>query len=726
MNATQDQELLGTVDRIIYAQPETGFTVFLLHSSITKDPITVQGTLPTVRAGQLITVHGTWKMHPKFGKQFYADRYHTHAPTSIIGLKKYLGSGLIKGIGPMYAQRLVDFFGQRILEIIDTSPQDLARVPGIGEKRCSAIIKSWQDQKEVSQLMIFLQEHNITTGYAVKIHKRYGARSLAVIQENPYQLAHDVWGIGFKTADQLAQSLGFAHDGDKRISAGIIFSLTTLASQGALYTPVDQFIKKTISLLTLTHENAEQHLEHLITSLRNTGKIEQVEHEEKLLVALSTHYATEKSCAQRLATLKNQKSCLEFSSNQIQQYLHTTALSIQLHDEQHNALIMSLTNNISIITGGPGTGKTTIIKTLLQYLDHYNIHYLLAAPTGRAAKRMMQTTGRPAVTLHRLLEFDPAVMRFSHNELHPLKTSFVIVDEASMIDIFLAHALLKAVPEKAHLLFIGDVDQLPSVGPGNFLRDLIDTGIIACTKLTHIFRQAHDSLIVVNAHRINNGQMPTMHHASIKTDFLFIKEENPEYLPQHLEALYRHYLPACSIATHDSIVLAPLNRGIAGTQQLNYELQRLLNSTTQSPTISYASTTYKIGDRVMQIRNNYDKEIFNGDIGSIQNIDTTEQTVTIDFGDRTILYEINELDELVLSYAISIHKSQGSEYQAVIIPIFMQHFMLLARNLLYTAVTRAKKVCIIIGQPKAIAIALRNNTASERTTLLKKFIQESA
>lgn len=725
MNESNESlELHGTVERVLYTNPTNGYLVFVLQQP-NKEPITVQGIIPAVHEGQLVTIRGSWKIHPKFGKQFNAQQSITHAPTSIAGLKKYLASGLIKGIGPSYAERLVDFFGTQVLEIIDKNPEQVARVPGIGKKRLESIIAGWQEQKEISHIMLFLSQAGVSTAYATKIYKKYGSRTIELMQENPYRLAQEVWGIGFRLADQLAKALGFAPDGEKRLSAGILFALTTQAGNGHLYVTLEKLIASTIELLELTHENRDAEIRQLISQLLLSEKIKHIEHDGESFIALSSHYASEKGCASRLLAIKNHKSVLPtLDFQKIYQELRIAQGSLELHEEQQKAVLSALQNKVTIITGGPGTGKTTIIKSLINLCDRCKISYQLAAPTGRAAKRMMQATARPAMTIHRLLEFDPSIMKFTRDEKNALPAQCIIIDEASMIDIFLAHALLKAIPLNAHLVFIGDVDQLPSVGPGNFLRDMLTSKIIPSMRLTHIFRQAQDSLIVMNAHRINQGEFPVLSLPSCKRDFLFIKEDLPENIPTHLTKIYNNYLPSCGINADDAIVLVPMNRGTAGTQKLNHDLQTIINSTPHVASLNHAGTSYKIGDQVMQLRNNYDKLVFNGDIGVIKEINQETKAISVLFIERVVVYESDDLDELTLAYAISIHKSQGSEYPAVIVPLFMQHFTLLARNLVYTALTRAKKLCIFVGQTKALAIALRNNTSHERVTFLALFLKE--
>jgi exodeoxyribonuclease V alpha subunit len=721
MNDTID-ELHGTIERVIYTNTANGYTVFTVQQD-NKEPVTVQGVVPTVHPGQLVTVRGAWKMHPKFGRQFNATSCVSHAPKSVAGLKKYLASGLIKGIGPSYAQRLVDFFGENVLDVIDKHPESLARVPGIGVKRQEAIIAGWHEQKEIAHIMVFLQEAGVSTAFATKIYKKYGPRTIELVKENPYRLAQEVWGIGFRVSDVLAKGLGFSHEGKNRITAGILFALTTAAGNGHLYIVLDDLTKQTIELLELVHETRDADIHYAFQELLLAEKVKHLEHDGKNFVALATHFGSEKGCATRLLALLRYASAFpKFDIDRIYTQLRV-AEKITLHEEQQRAILLALQSKISIITGGPGTGKTTIIKVLLQIFDEYKVTYLLAAPTGRAAKRMMQATGRTATTLHRLLEFDPSIMRFVRDEKNVLQTQCIIVDEASMIDVFLAHSLLKAISLGAHVVFLGDVDQLPSVGPGNFLRDMLESGTLPQVRLSHIFRQAQDSLIVMNAHRINNGDFPLLHMAGCKRDFLFIKEDDPARIADHLETIYRTYLPSCGLSVDDSIVLVPMNRGLAGTQTLNQNLQQLLNGG-EKPTIHHGGVHFKVGDRVMQIRNNYTKLVFNGDSGTIDQIDVPERQIHVRFFERVVIYESDEFDELTLAYAISVHKSQGSEYPLVIIVFFMQHYTLLARNLLYTAITRAKQRCIVIGQTKALAIAIHTNTSNKRVTFLSSFLKE--
>lgn len=717
-----NEHLSGSIEKILFQSPENGFTVFVLRTSSTNT-VTVKGSFASLHAGEHVTLQGAWIVHPKFGKQFDARDCTTSTPTSIIGLKKYLGSGLIKGIGPVYAEKLVDYFGLDVLEVIDQNPERLKEVSGIGQKRIATIIDAWKDQKEIANVMLFLQEKNISPAYATKIYKKYGQESIAVLNENPYRLADELWGVGFKLADQIAQNLGFTTTSPKRIKAGITFAITTQIGYGNLYIELSKLKKTTVELLEINEQETAHLVKHALHDLYNEDKIKLITHNNEHFVTLSHYYFSEKGFAQKLITLNEYPSNITFDLDTIYQKLRVHKPGdINLNEEQQKSILNCLQNKVSIITGGPGTGKTTLIKKLLLVLDAQRVSYKLAAPTGRAAKRIQEGTGKHAMTLHRLLEYDFMTRSFVHNENNALKLDFLIVDEASMIDVFLAYAVAKAVPHNAHLIFIGDKDQLPSVGPGNILNDLIASGKIATVKLEQVFRQEQDSLIVVNAHKINHGEFPTSYLPEAKRDFIFIKEDNVENIPHHLETIYNKGLRKFGIQKKDSIVLTPMNRGGAGTHKLNHDLQQLLNPHESEKKVSYAGNTFKINDRVMQIKNNYDKTVFNGDIGVIEAIDMTEKVVAVRFIERLVEYDFTEMSELVLAYAISIHKSQGSEYPAVIIPIFMQHFMLLQRNLVYTAITRAKKFCIFIGQAKAIAMAIKNTKGNQRKTFLQEFL----
>jgi len=717
------EELTGTIDRFLFQNEENGFAVFVLLAKKTQK-ITVRGTLPGINAGQQITVRGSWVVHPKFGKQFEAKTCTACLPTSLLGLKKYLGSGLIKGIGPTYAEKLVNVFGTDVLDIIENKPHLLHKVDGIGPKRVEKITNAWQTQKEIANIMIFLQDKGVSTTYATKIYKTYGHEAIGIINENPYRLADDIWGIGFKKADEVAQNLGFEHSSLKRITSGILFALTQELSTGHLYVELDELKKITITLLEIDPEETQSKVKMALHNLYDSGKIKLISAQENHFVTLPQHYHSEKGVAEKIKKLEDRASRFSVDLTSVYTKLRTGAYEkkIELNDEQQEGVMSCLQNKITVITGGPGTGKTTLIKTLLSILDEQHLRYKLAAPTGRAAKRMFEGTGRSALTIHRLLEFDFSSLSFAHNEHNALATDVLIIDESSMIDVFLAHALLKAVPLDAHVVFIGDIHQLPSVGPGNFLKDVIASKKVSSVRLEKIFRQAQDSMIIMNAHRINNGEFPSSRSETGKRDYFFIKEDNPEHIPLHLETIYKTGLKKFGIPAEESIVLVPMHRGSAGTQKLNHNLQEILNPQQTSKEIAFMGSAYKIGDRVMQLRNNYDKHVFNGEIGIVTDVDLEDQILFVRYDQKIIEYEKSDLNELVLAYAISIHKSQGSEYSAAIVVLFTQHFTLLQRNLIYTAITRAKKLCIFIGQTKAIAMGIKNNKSFVRKTFLKEFL----
>lgn len=717
------ENITGTVDRFLFQGADNGFTICIVIDTKKNQAITAKGYLPNLQAGQEVSLFGNWIFHPKFGKQFEVQKYQITLPSSPNGLKKYLGSGLIKGIGQIYAEKLVAHFGCEILKIINEQPDRLQEVAGIGAKRIEQIKNSWQQQREVSNIMVFLQDKEISTSYAIKIYKKYGQNSIAVLQENPYRLADEIWGIGFKVADAIATKLGIAHDSIKRIKSGINYAINSAVGQGHLYVELDNLRKQAYEFLELNPTEHGTKLKQAFQDLHQNEIIKVVKYNNQHFVTLSQFLFTEKSIAKKINLMLESGASYQFDLDKIYHQMRTNTGPVQLNDHQQLAIISALKNKLTIITGGPGTGKTTLIKQLLAILDHHQIGYKLAAPTGRAAKRISESTNKFAATIHRLLEFDVSTMKFVHNEQNTLQTPFLIIDEASMIDTFLINSILKALSLNTHLILIGDIDQLPSVGAGNVLSDLIKSTRVPYTQLTEIFRQAQDSLIIINAHRVNHGEFPTSQGLEqIQKDFIFIKEEQPEKLPVHFEHILKNILIRYRILPSQMNVLSPMHRGTAGTQKINFDLQKLLNPGNNDQIISHSGYSYKITDRVMQLKNNYDKNIYNGDIGTIVEIKTTEQTLTCNYDGRLVEYEFSELDEITLAYAVSIHKSQGSEYDAVIIPIFTQHFTLLQRNLLYTAITRAKKLCILIGQPKAIAMTVKNNKTIERKTFLKQLL----
>lgn len=720
-------EVVGTVEKVIYKNGENGYTIFSVKLNSSNE-IVAKGYLPSLQEGSKVTLSGSWQFDQKYGRQFDVKECTTNLPSSGDGIEKYLASGMIKGIGPKFAQRLVKKFGDQTLEVIDKDPDKLYEVDGVGDKRIQQIVTAWQEQKEISQVMVFLRGKDVSASFAVKIYKTYGNESIERIQQNPYQLVDDIWGVGFKTADKIALKLGLAVDSLDRIKAAFVYTIAEVSGNGHLYIELDESKKKVIELLSLdennTENNTQERFKEALYDLYIQDKIKLLSYKDKHFITSPQFYYSEKGIAKRITYLSEYKSQYSFDIDKIYAKMRVPdANGFALHEAQQRGILTCLQNKVSIITGGPGTGKTTLVKNLINILEQQNLRFRLAAPTGRAAKRMFESTGRNTETLHRLLEFTPAAMTFTRNEQNALQLDFLIIDEASMIDVFLMHAVLKAMPANAILVLIGDVDQLPSVGAGNILNDLICSEKIPVVRLTQIFRQAQDSMIVVNAHKVNNGEFPSSAGAGTKRDFVYIKRDEPEHALDELREIYLKRLPMLGINPDDAIVLVPMNRGIVGTQRINQELQAILNPNNDlTKQVLVFGNPYKVGDRVMQIRNNYDKFVFNGDIGKINDINKEDQKLLVNFGDRVLEYDFAELDELVLAYAISIHKSQGSEFAAVIIPIFMQHFILLQRNLIYTAITRAKKMCFLVGQAKAIAMGIRNAKGIKRNTFLKEFL----
>jgi len=718
-----ETELSGQIERITYTNEENGYTIARVKVYGQRDLITVVGYLMSPAPGEVLNLKGEWINHPKFGEQFKVVEYKTTVPATVFGIKKYLGSGLIKGLGPVIAGRIVKKFGEKTLDIIENDIEKLTMVEGIGKKRIAMIQNAWNEQKEIRDVMMFLQSHGVSSGYATKIFKQYKNRSIAVVTENPYRLAMDIFGIGFVIADSIADKLGFSRSSPLRIEAGIIYVLHQLSDEGHVFYPYEYLVKKSRETLDVERDAIVEALGDL--AINNKIVLEDLNEginefkENNKGVYLAKFHLCETSIAARLKTLSiapksirsvNVENALEWVQGQ---------LDIRLAENQAKAVRCALENKIMVITGGPGTGKTTIINAILKIFSGLKVKTCLAAPTGRAAKRMSETTGHEARTIHRLLEYSFAKGGFQKNEEKPLDCDLLILDEASMIDTILMHHLIKAVPIFATVILVGDVNQLPSVGAGNVLNDIIASGAISVVELNEIFRQARESRIIVNAHKINSGILPTFEDDVPGNDFYFIHQEDPEKVLEIILELTKERIPKrFGLDPVDDIqVLTPMHKGVVGAGNLNTELQKSLNPFQEE--ITRGNRNFRINDKVMQIRNNYDKEVFNGDIGRIVRIRPDEDEITVMFDGREVPYAFYELDELVLAYAVSVHKSQGSEYPAVVVPVLTQHYMLLQRNLIYTAVTRGRDLVVMIGTRKALAIGVNNDKTKKRFTNLR-------
>jgi exodeoxyribonuclease V alpha subunit len=713
----------GSIERITYYNEENGFVVAKLQEKGKKELTTIVGNLAAINPGESLKLTGRWVYNKKFGEQFQVEASETTVPATVMGIRKYLGSGMIKGVGPVLADRIVDTFGLDTLGIIEKIPERLSEVEGIGRKRIEMIMKAWEEQKGIKEIMIFLQGHGVSPAYSAKIYKHYGNRSIEVVKENPYRLARDMYGIGFITADKIAQNIGIDPNSLIRAKAGLIYVLNQLTEEGHVYYPKTDLINKAKEILKVDQEiiasaidDLSREKEIVLEDVNGVGGAAVVG------VYLAPLVVAERGIAQGLKKLKECPSTIrpihpEKAIEWVQQRLH-----IDLAQKQKEAVMMAAGSKILVITGGPGTGKTTIITAILRIFQQLKLRILLAAPTGRAAKRMSEATGWEAKTIHRLLEYSPKKGGFKKDQDHLLEADVLIIDETSMVDTLLMYHLLKAIPHQTHLILVGDVDQLPSVGPGNVLRDMIDSGAFTVVRLTEIFRQAQESMIVINAHRINEGEFPILKDGDNKdkVDFFFIEEEDPEKILNAVISLCAERIPQ-RFGFHpvkEIQVMTPMHRGIVGVTNLNIEIQKKLNP--DSFGITYGNRVLKLGDKVMQITNNYEKEVFNGDIGWISDVRPEDREMIIDFDGRLVNYDFSDLDEIVLAYAISVHKSQGSEYPAVIVPVTTQHYILLQRNLLYTAITRAKKLVVLIGTKKALGIAIRNNKPQMRYTHLSK------
>lgn len=710
------EHLRCVVERITYQNADNGYTVLKCAVKNYSDLVTVVGTMPDTHVGSVLSLEGMWKMDAKYGRQFLVEKFEETLPATVYGIEKYLGSGLVKGVGPKFAKRIVEKFGKDTLDVIEETPDELLKVSGIGKVRVDRIKTSWQEQKEIKNIMLFLQSHEVSTSHATKVFKTYGSESIAIVKENPYRLADDIWGIGFKTADSIAQKMGIDKGKFVRLRSGIFYTLNKLAEAGHCYTTREQLTGRSKELL----EVEEPELEITLDEMIRTNDVIRDEAEDREAIYLPPYYFSESGCAKRLLRLM---SCGKKKSEDTEEILKKVAASSEItYDEiQWQAVKTAVSSKVMVLTGGPGTGKTTTTLGIISAYKQAGCQIILAAPTGRAAKRMSEATGMEAKTIHRLLEYKPPE-GYQKNEEHPLEGDVLILDECSMIDIMLMYNLLKALPQQMSLILVGDIDQLPSVGAGNVLRDIIDSGCVPVVRLTRIFRQAQGSRIIMNAHRINRGEGIDMRGGKDADFFFATKESNQEvvdtivqYCKTNLPRYY-HVDPL-----QDIQVLTPMQRGECGAVNLNQVLQEAMNPS--KIFLRRGGTQYRLKDKVMQIRNDYDKEVFNGDIGTITKVDVEERELTVLFDEREVIYDVTELDELALAYAVTIHKSQGSEYPIVVMPFTMSHFVMLQRNLLYTGVTRAKKILVLVGEKKAVYYAIKNETTTGRNTCLARRLQ---
>ena len=712
----------GTLERVVFQSPDDAWSVVKLLPAGGGEAVTATGKLLGVQPGESLHLEGAWEENEKFGRQFKVASYRQVAPATLLGIEKYLGSGLIRGIGKGMAKRLVEAFGMETLEVIERRPERLAEVPGIGPKRRAEIARAWSEQREIKEVMVFLQSHGVQTSHAIRIYKTYGAAALGIVRRDPYRLATDVYGIGFKSADQIAASLGLPPESPERARAGLLYTLEQASERGHVYLPRGELCEQAAALLGVAEER-------VVEALPRLAEEGQVVIEDEAVYLRLLHTAEDGLARALLAIARRPGKPLKIDVERALRWFEERE-SIELAPQQREAIRSGIRSQVLVVTGGPGTGKTTLVRGIVAILEAKRQRVLLAAPTGRAAKRLTEATGREARTVHRLLEVDPATRTFLRGPDRPLAAEVVIVDEASMLDVSLAHHVVRAIPEGARLVLVGDVDQLPSVGPGRVLSELIASEAVDVVRLTEIYRQAGASQIVVNAHRVNRGEMPLLlppegggaaGEAAPTTDFFVVDRRTPEEVAETLLHLVAERIPARFglDPLADVQVLTPMNRGLLGTATLNERLRERLNPPRPgAPEVARGGRLFRVGDKVMQVRNDYELEVFNGDLGRVTALDAEEQTMTVDFDGRPVVYDFSLLDELAPAFACSIHKSQGSEYPCVVIPLHTQHYVMLERNLLYTALTRARKLVVIVGEPRALAVAVGNRRTRDRWTRL--------
>ena len=718
---SKQEVLAGLVERVTFHSLESGFCVLRLKARGHRDLVTTIGHAAMISAGEWVTASGDWINDRDHGLQFKARFLRTSAPSSLEGIEKYLGSGMIRGIGPVYAKRLVKKFGKDVFDLIEAEPERLREVEGIGPKRADKITSAWADQKVIREIMVFLHEHSVGTARAVRIFKTYGTDAVQVMSENPYQLARDIRGIGFRTADMIAEKLGIEKTAMIRVRAGISYALAEAMGNGHCGLPRKELIPLAIKLLDVPDDLINTAIEFEISD----GTITADTVSDTPCLFLSGLYHAEKGIAGRFrALMPGSLPWPKIDADKALPWVEKKT-GLTLADSQVEAIRLALCSKVMVITGGPGVGKTTIVNSILQILAAKSVTLLLCAPTGRAAKRMKEATGMEAKTIHRLLEIDPNSFGFKRNEENPLECDLLVIDESSMVDVSLMQSLLRAVPDHAAVLIVGDIDQLPSVGPGQVLADIIGSNAIPIVRLTEVFRQAAKSRIITNAHLINKGKSPDLSTPDGETDFYFVPAQDPEQAVSRIITLVQSRIPRRFglDPIRDIQVLCPMNRGGVGARSLNIELQAALNTPGENKVERFGST-FAPGDKVMQIENDYDKEVYNGDIGYVEAVDINEGELTASFDGRAVSYLFGELDTLVLAYAATIHKSQGSEYPAVVIPVLTQHYVMLQRNLLYTGITRGKRLVVLVGQRKAVAIAVRNVSGRQRWSKLDEWLVE--
>ncbi len=726
-------ELIGQIDRVTFYNEENGYAVLKMQINGYTEPVTVVGCFAKPAVGEVLKMQGEWTSHPRFGEQFKANTAETVTPSTTGGIERFLSSGLIKGIGPAVAARIVEHFGEDTLRVLDEESYRLLEVNGVGPKTIEMIKASWVEQKEIREVIVFLQSYGVATGYALRAWRQYGALTLQVLKENPYRLATDIYGIGFLTADKIASSLGFATDSPVRVRAGILHILNSFVGEGSVYVPVDELTKAASELLGVSVELAEEGVEQARLAEEIVAEwFKNDNGEDDFAIYLPAFQYAEEHSAKKLAELVSTPYNRQYADEDAAVSWAERELGIEFAKAQRETVRAAINSQVMVITGGPGTGKTTLIRAILKLREANGYTVFLAAPTGRAAKRMSEATGHEAKTIHRLLEYigtGSGNGDFLRDENNPLECDLLIVDEASMIDQILFYHLLQALPSKASLILVGDVNQLPSVGAGNVLADIIESGVCHVAELNEIFRQSQESRIIVNAHRINKGEMPLVdeNYAAGLKDFYVIPQDDPEKALDTIRTLVTEKIPQRFNFNPltDIQVLTPMHKGSAGTIRLNEELQKLMNKT-GGASVQKMGRTFSEGDKVMQLKNNYDKDVYNGDIGIVYSIDGNSEQMVVKMDNGLVSYEFGELDELVHAYAISIHKSQGSEYPAVVIPFLTQHYVMLQRNLLYTAVTRGKKLVIIVGSHRAIAMAVKNDKTGKRWTRLAERLKRGA